>query len=86
MYFKMLHKLVDVDSTQFFCVASSNVTRGHPLKLVKLFSSNNSQLNRFKCRAINVWNKLDTSTVMCNNVKLFKIKLNLVDLNKLLNY
>jgi len=79
MYYRILYNLIDVDSNKFVTLVNSSVTRGHPLKMTKPFCNTNSQLNNFKCRAINIWNRLDDDVVMCNNINNFKTKLNLIN-------
>jgi len=77
MYYKILHKLVDLDQNSFFRLALNQAaTRGNLLKLLKPHCRSNFQLHYFQNRAINVWNSLSSETVLQPNFQGFKRKLN----------
>ena len=51
---------------------STNITRGHSLKLTKTRCLKRSKLDRFPWRSINMWNELPEYAVSCNTINSFK--------------
>jgi len=79
MIFKIVHKFVDINFDEFFCLNTSGITRGHDYKLSKPLCSNNARQFSFACRRIDVWNSLPVNVVSVNTVALFKLRINNVN-------
>ena len=73
--FKILKGFLNVNFSDFFELANSNVTRGHNLRIRSKFSSHNYRLNFFTVSAIEFWNKLSQEDVDVQTVQNFKIRL-----------
>jgi hypothetical protein len=84
MCFKILHKLVDLDTDTFFSLSDLN-TRGHSLKIKKPPAvKNNSLQNLFQSRVVNCWNWLPEKIVNSESINLFRKGLNTCDFNNFL--
>ena len=84
MYFKILNKMIDLDSNKFFKIAPDTcVTRGHSFKLLKISICNNDkELYAFHNRQINCWNSLPSFFVESPSFSSFKSRLKKVDLSR----
>ena len=71
--YKILNKIYDerVTST-LFSLNSSNITRGHSLKLVNNRCRTETRKNFFTNRVVYVWNSLPNSMVTAKNIETFK--------------
>ena len=84
MVFKILHKLVDLKMENFFTFYESPYnTRRHKFCL---------KVNPYKClqyknsfanRVVELWNKLPSDIVSCNNINIFKQRLKNFDLRNI---
>jgi len=80
--FKIVHNYVDVDRKLFFEFAASNsITRGHSLKLVHPIARINARAHSFPVRVVAAWNMLPDIVVTAVNVRVFKSRLDSVDLS-----
>ena len=84
MYFKILNKMIDLDSNKFFKIAPDTcVTRGHSFKLLKISNCNNDkELYAFHNRQINCWNSLPSFVVESPSFSSFKSRMKKVDLSR----
>jgi hypothetical protein len=74
--YKILNKIYDERVTfTLFSLNSSNITRGHSLKLVKNRCRTETRKNFFTNRVVDVWNNLPNSVVTAKNVETFKRRL-----------
>ena len=74
--YKTLNKIYDERVTfTLFSLNSSNITRGHSLKLVKNRCRTETRNNFFTNRVVDVWNSLPNSIVTAKNVEIFKRRL-----------
>ena len=73
--YKIMNGKLDVQSEKFFERAASNVTRGHPLKLVKPTAQSRTRRRALASRVINDWNALPPSVVLSSSVNQFKSRL-----------
>ena len=82
MYFKILHKLVDISVNDLFEIRDiSHNTRGHSLTLHCSNIKNNLMKNSFVNRHINYcWNSLPNCVVHANSFGAFKMELDKINL------
>ena len=73
--FKILHEYYDPASTNNLFVINNNITRGHPLKLLKRNVHTNLFKHFFTNRVVNSWNALPKSVVMSESINSFKTAL-----------
>ena len=73
--FKILNGYENIDSTIFFEIRQSKITRGHNFTLVKKQSRLDVRKFSFSQRTINVWNKLLIECVHASSVNMFKNKI-----------
>ena len=66
---------LDLEPEQFFTVAGTTSTRGHPLKLQKPQATTRVRRNTLAVRAINNWNSLPRHVVMSLSINQFKANL-----------
>lgn len=82
--YKILHRLVDVNIENFFCLDNSTTTRGHSWKLRTGIPRLDSRRFFFSCRVIKIWNGLSTLTVSAPTLNSFKRLLMCEDLSSFL--
>ena len=70
--FKILNGYENIDSSLFFEIKESKITRGHNFTLVKKQSRLDVRKFSFSQRTINVWNKLPAECVQASSVNMFK--------------
>ena len=58
MCYKIIHRDVDLNPSDFFRLSDDSRTRGHPLKLFMPYCRTNVRKYSFACRIIPVWNSL----------------------------
>ena len=73
--FKILKGFTKVDYTQFFTLAETSRTRGHPLKLLKPRARLGVRQHFFSHRVVDPWNRLSEKCVAAKTVLDFKIEL-----------
>ena len=85
MYFKIVHKLIDLDFDDFFNWSPSGlVTRGHSLKLeLKKWQSDIYKFS-FANRCIRCWNSLPADVVNSSSVNIFMSKIKNLKLDEFL--
>ena len=66
--YQILNGSIDVQPNQFFEPATSAVTRGHGMKLLKPQATSRVRRNSFAVRVINDWNALPSSVVLSNSI------------------
>ena len=76
MIYKILHKYVAIESSEFFTIKSNQITRGHSLMIVKKPFKYNLEKYALKNRCTDLWNKLPSHIVNAANVKSFKKLIN----------
>ena len=79
IYYKIVHKLINVPFDQFFKLAQHNSTRDHSLKLFYPDSRINARAHFFSARVILIWNHLPAALVQENNLSVFKSMLRTFD-------
>ena len=83
--FKIVHKLIDIDFTEFFEFERSVYnTRGHMYKLRIPKIVNSVRKNFFSIRVLPVWNSLPNELVGVTSILKFKNGLRQVNLNNFL--
>ena len=70
--FSLFNNIYDLDYFQFFTMAGSVSTRGHPFKLFKPQLLHDVKSHAFSQRVINDWNKLDSDIVTAPTLSIFK--------------
>ena len=76
LMFKLVHKLVDIETEDMFTFCHNN-TRGPRLKINHLGARLNCRKYSFINRTIPVWNALPQSCVESSNISNFKLSLQL---------
>ena len=71
MVFKILHGLINIDSSIFEFSLSDNL-RGHSCKLVRPLSNKKCRFHSFVSRAVNPWNSLPQIAIDASNICVFK--------------
>jgi len=56
--YQLLHKQLNIDTSNLFTAATTTITRGHNLKLFKFPATSRVRSNFFSIRSINHWNNL----------------------------
>jgi hypothetical protein len=86
MYFKIIHKFVEIDANSLFTFSNKNSmqTRGHCYKIVKPHCYVNCRSNSFCCRSVDAWNSLTYETVTASSIQSFKCQLSHVNLSRFL--
>ena len=84
--YKLVHRKMGVDYTQFFKLKKDvvRVIRGHDYQLFKDRFTSNTTAHFFSNRVVNAWNSLRNNVVSASTVSSFKSRLNSTDLNKFL--
>ena len=73
LVFKIIHGMVNIDSTKLFQYADYRATRGHPYKLkVPKISKTEIGRNRFTQRTVLPWNALPDHVIQSKSVEEFK--------------
>ena len=73
--YQILHGGVNMTLEEFFILAASERTRGHPWKLKKPRAESRPQRQTLSVRIINDWNSLPPSVVNVSSLNQFKSKL-----------
>ena len=73
--YQILNGCIDVQPNQFFKSATSAVTRGHGMKLLKPQATSRVGRNSLAVRAVNDWNALPSSVVLSSSLNQFKSRL-----------
>ena len=84
MYYKIIHRLIDLDPSDFFIFAPNpELGRGPHLRLHKSLCQSDVELNSFSNRAVNCWNELPSEMVTAKLGFLgFKYKLKNLDITE----
>ena len=83
MYFLIIHKLIDLDYSDFFTVTPGRVaTRGHKFKIMLKKCRLDSSKYSFSNRSVNCWNSLPSDVVDSSSVNIFMSKLKNCDLRE----
>ena len=85
MYYKIIHRLVDLEPENFFTLSDFPSTTGHLYKIILKNFINNTFANSFGNRQVNCWNALPTKIVSASSLSNFKSKLKTFDLTPFLN-
>lgn len=80
MCYKILHKLVCIDSSNFFIIVELNRTRGHNYKMYKQQCRLDVRKYSFAYRVVDIWNNLPYDVVNASSINCFKKRLDTVDL------
>jgi hypothetical protein len=73
--YRIIHKIDNLDASNFFDLNADSVTRGHSLKIKKPRVNSSQRQNAFSMRIINDWNKLSDETVTSPSINSFKTRL-----------
>ena len=73
--YRIIHKIDNINFTDFFQFNVESATLGHSLKLKKPRINNNLRQNAFAIRVINDWNQLKDETVTSTSINIFKTNL-----------
>ena len=85
MYFKIIHKLVDLNFDDFFVRSHGGVRmRGHNFKLELKKGKNNLLKFSFANRCVNCWNALPDNVVNSSSINMFMYRLKNVNLSEYL--
>ena len=85
MYFKIVHKLIDLDFDDFFSLSPSGLlTRGHSLKLKLKKCQSDIYKFSFANRYIRCWNSLPADVVYSSSVNIFMSKIKNLKLDEFL--
>ena len=75
MYFLIIHKLIDLDYSEFFTVIPGKVaTRGHNFKIMLKKCRLDSSKYSFSNRCVNCWNSLSSDVVNSSSFLWQKLK------------
>ena len=72
MVYKIIHKQICINFSDFFTLPSYPSTRGHPYRIAVPLAKNNILKNSFSNRIVPVWNALPNSVVLSPSVFAFK--------------
>ena len=72
--YKIIHKIDNINSDNFFTISQNSRTRNPDLKLFKPFAKTNIRSNFLPNRINNTWNNLTETTRTAKNILEFKIK------------
>ena len=81
LLFKIIHRLVELDTDKYFTFSSAN-TRGHNFKLVLNHSQINCHKYHFFNRVVKIWNDLPRDIVNIESVNNFKLSIFSVDVKR----
>jgi hypothetical protein len=84
MVYKINHKQICINFSDFFTLPSYTSTRGHSHRIAVPLAKNNILKNSFSSRVVPVWNALPNSVVLAPSVSAFKRLLSKIDLSKFL--
>jgi len=70
--YQLLHKQLNIDTSDLLTVATTTITRGHNLKLYKLPATSRVRSNFFSIRSINHWNNLPDYIINVLSLSNFK--------------
>ena len=73
--YRIVHKIDNLNFTDFFQYNVESATRGHSLKLKKPRINSSLRQNVFAIRVINDWNQLKDDTVTSTSINIFKTNL-----------
>ena len=65
----------NIDSATFFKLNEDQRTRGHSLKLSKIWANSSMRRLSFSMRIVNDWNNLNESTISCTSLNSYKTAL-----------
>ena len=86
MYFKIFNNLVALDAEEYFNIRMTHdATRSKKAVLVKSIDGNANCFYSFFNRSIDCWNALPPDVVNSRTLSIFKLKLNLTNLNHFLS-
>ena len=85
MYFLIIHKLIDLDYSDFFTVTPGRVaTRDHNFRIMLKKCRLDSSKYSFSNRCVNCWNSLSADVVNSSSVNIFMAKFKNCDLREFL--
>ena len=82
--YKIIHKQICLNFSDFFTFSPCTKTRGHPYRITVPLAKNNVFKNSFSCRIVPIWNALPNPVVLAPSVFAFKRLLFKTDLTKFL--
>ena len=82
--YRIIHKLIDLEFTDFFEYAYDNRTRNNGYKLQRKFCSTDPAKNFFSNRVVDPWNSLLDTVVNAPSVDTFKSRLENINLTRFL--
>ena len=83
MYYKIIHKMVDLPVEDFFCIRNG-ITRNNGACIYKNNFRSNAERYYFQNRCINAWNALPSNVVNAASPFMFKRLLSSIDFRKFL--
>ncbi len=84
--YKIIHRLCELDFSEFFQWSTATMVRGHSLRLQLPRSRLDCRRNFFSLRVILPWNSLSEETVSARTVTVFKKQLQTTEKLKLLSF
>ena len=82
--YKIIHKQICLNFSDFFTFSPCTKTRGHPYRIAVPLAKNNVLKNSFSCRIVPIWNALPDPIVLAPSAYAFKKMLFKTDLTKFL--
>ena len=82
--YKIIHKQICLNFSDFFTFSPCTKTRGHPYRITLTLAKSNVFENSFSCRIVLIWNALPDPVVLAPSVFAFKRMLFKTDLSKFL--
>jgi len=70
--YQLLHKQLNIDTSDLFTAATTTITRGHNIKLYKPPATSRVRSNFFSFRSINRWNNLPDYIINASSLSNFK--------------
>ena len=75
MVYRILHGLTNIEPDSLFITQQHSRTRGHPFKLMHIYSRLECRKHSFAIRSVAPWNSLPRKIVESRNVHIFKQRL-----------
>ena len=73
--YRIFKEIDNINSSMFFKLNEDQRTRGHSLKLSKIWANSSMRRLSFSMRVVNDWNNLNESTISCTSLNSFKTAL-----------
>ena len=84
MCYNIIHNNNCLNTTTFFTLNTTSITRGHPLRISVPIARLNVRQHFFAHRVVPIWNSLSTEIVMASSTNQFKSRIKQINLSKFL--